>query len=354
MAHPLSFDANQNSHPSTELLSVSLKGCTAGASNEATSQLMATETVGNEDENEIKQIIDQLFHHRKAKQVKEADQLKKLLFDQYSVQVFYRRNGSIGWRYICSETKEKVNALSHRDNGKRVEWSLVSTDADAPLSSGVQCDCDSFPLIVATVDTPTYRSRLAATLDHLSLPLNNGADDTRRFHPIHTVDLLILEEHRSIGTNRIVYEGWRQILLPKILSEGCTKRMILVAEDDIRLVARPSFIEKVCLEVFDGNPDLQVLSLGHAYSPSKPKRQTPQESEDDHDTQPSVGCSPILDHLKRGKGIHASTLLAIRYPEGVKSLLEALESVPLRKRSKLNLFWRSNATYLSLSFAHAL
>ena len=90
-----------------------MKGCTTGASNEATSQLMATETVVNDDENEIKQIIDQLFHHRKAKEVKEADQLKKKLLDQYSVQVFYRRNGSIGWRFICSETKEKVNALSH-------------------------------------------------------------------------------------------------------------------------------------------------------------------------------------------------------------------------------------------------
>lgn len=294
---------------------------------------MATETVDN-DENEIKQIIDQLFHHRKAKQVKEADQLKKLLFDQYSVQVFYRRNGSIGWRFICSATKEKVNALSHRDNGKRVEWSLVSTDADAPLSSGVQCD--GVPLIIATIDTPTYRSRLAGTLDHLSLPPNNDADDTCRFRPINTVDMLILEEHRSIGTNRIVYEGWRQILLPRILNEGCSKRMILVAEDDVRLVASPSVIEKVCLEVFDSNPDLQVLSLGHAYSPSKPKRQTPQESGED-DADPPAGFSPILDHLKRGKGIHASTLLAIRYPEGVKSLQEALESVPLRKRSKYDM-----------------
>lgn len=304
---------------------------------------MATETVGN-DENEIKQIIDQLSHHRKAKQVKEADQLKKKLFDQYSVQVFYRRNGSIGWRYICSETKDKVNALSHRDNGKQVEWSLVPTDANAPLSDDIQCD--GVPLIIATIDTPTYRSRLAETLDHLSLLPNNDADDnTRPFRPIDTVDLLILEEHRSIGTTRIVYEGWRQILLPKILNEGCSKRMILVAEDDIRLVASPSFIEKVCLEVFDSNPGLHVLSLGHAYSPTKPKTKTlvqPKESEsssDVDDAEPSVDCSPILDHLKRGKGIHASTLLAIRYPEGVKSLLEALESVPLRKRSKyVNLF----------------
>jgi hypothetical protein len=313
---------------------------------------MGTESV-NHDDNEINGIIDQLFHHRKAKQLKEADQLKKLLLDQYSVQVFYRRDGSIGWRFICSETKEQVNALSHRDNGKRVVWSLVSTNVDdlpySPSSSGFQCD--GVPLLIVTVDTPYYRSRLSETLDHLSLP-PNIADNTR-FHPINVVDLLILEEHRSIGTNRILYEGWRQILLPKILNEDSSKKMILVGEDDIRLVASPSFIEKVCLEVFDSNPDLHILSLGHAYAPAKPsKRQIfhqtraqQQESEllsqinDDDGNEPSVSvcrtstsCSVLFEHLKRGKGIHATTLMAIRYPEGVKSLMETLEAVPMRKR----------------------
>ena len=317
---------------------------------------MATESV-HSDENEIERIIDQLFHHRKAKEVKEADQLKKKLLDQYSVQVFYRRNGSIGWRFICSETKEKVNALSHRDKGKRVVWSLVSTDADPPLSSSSGVQCDDVPLIIATVDTPIYRSRLAETLDHLALPPNDQSG-ARRFQPIDVVDLLILEEHRSIGTNRILYEGWRQILLPKIVNEGSTKRMILVGEDDIRLVASPSFIEKVCLEAFDSNPDLHLLSLGHAYSPSKPKRQTcapQQESEslnevncDSNSELPTV--TPILDHLNRGKGIHATTLLAIRYPEGVKSLLETLESVPLRKRQHLDQFL-FHSTLHSLSIA---
>lgn len=315
---------------------------------------MATDNV-HSDENEIERIIDQLFHHRKAKEVKEADQLKKKLLDQYSVQVFYRRNGSIGWRFICSETKEKVNALSHRDKGKRVVWSLVSTDAGAPLSSSSDVQCDGVPLIIVTVDTPTYRSRLAETLDHLALP-PNGQNDARRFQPINVVDLLILEEHRSIGTNRILYEGWRQILLPKVLDEGSSKRMILVGEDDIRLVASPSFIEKVCLEAFDNNPDLQVLSLGHAYSPSKPTRQTcaPHEeseslNEVNSESNSELPVTPILDHLKRGKGIHATTLLAIRYPEGVKSLLETLESVPLRKRQHLDQFLFHSTHSLSIA-----
>ncbi|KAL7496614.1 hypothetical protein ACHAWT_009290 [Skeletonema menzelii] len=316
---------------------------------------MATERV-RRDENEIERIIEQLFHHRKAKEVKEADQLKKKLLDQYSVQVFYRRNGSIGWRFICSEAKEKVNALSHRDKGKRVVWSLVSTDVDAPLSSSNGVQCDGVPLIIVTVDTPTYRSRLAETLEHLALPPNDD-EDTNRFQPIDIVDLLILEEHRSIGTNRILYEGWRQVLLPKILNEGSSKRMILVGEDDIRLVASPSFIEKVCLEVFDSNPDLHVLSLGHAYAPSKPKRQScaqQQESESlndvNNDRNSEVSVTPILEHLNRGKGIHATTLLAIRYPEGVKSLLDTLEYVPLRKRGHLDQFL-FHSTLHSLSIA---
>jgi len=297
---------------------------------------MATESV-HHDENEIKGIIDQLFHHRKAQQVKEADQLKKLLLDKYSVQVFYRRDGSIGWRFICSETKEQVNALSHRDSG-----------ASPSYSSSRDFQCDGVPLHIATVDTPYYRSRLAETLDHLSLPSN--VEDNTRFHPINVVDLLILEEHRSIGTNRILYEGWRQILLPKILNEGSSKRMVLVGEDDIRLVSSPSFIEKVCLEVFDSNPDLHILSLGHAYAPAKPSkgqifqqtRAQPLESkllnqinDDDDDSEPTVcrtSTSTLLEHLERGKGMHATTLMAIRYPEGVKSLLETLEAVPMRKR----------------------
>lgn len=306
------------------------------------------------DEDEIIEIIDQLFHHRKAQKVKESDQLKKLLLDQYSVQVFYRRNGSIGWRFVCSETKEQVNALSHRDSGKRVVWSLVSTDVDDPPSSyssscGCQQDDEGVHLFVATVDTPYYRSRLAETMDHLSL--SPDSTDGTRFHPINIADLLILEEHQTIGTNRILYEGWRQILLPKILNEGSSnKRMVLVGEDDIRLVASPSFIEKVCLEVFDSIPDLLVLSLGHAFSATKSSKRQSQtrsqqqqesdllnDSNDDDDNEPSVcrtttTTCPIFEHLERGKGIHATTLLAIRYPEGVKSLMEALDALPMRKR----------------------
>src|SRR6056300_817675 len=77
----------------------------------------------------INELIDQLTHHRKSKQLKEADQLKKLLYDKYSIQVFYRRNGTIGWRVISDDTKLKVgNALSFRDCGIKVVWSMVDTN----------------------------------------------------------------------------------------------------------------------------------------------------------------------------------------------------------------------------------
>ena len=304
---------------------------------------MATVT-DNCDDHEIKVLIDQLFHHRKAKRLKEADQLKKQLLDQHSVQVFYRRNGSIGWRFISKDEEGNVNAFSHRDNGKRVLWSLVPPPPRSSSSSDNKCQSDGIPLTIATIDTPTYRKRLAETLDHLSLPVNDSDDETDRFHPIDVVDLLILEEHQSIGKNRIVHEGWRQVLLPKLLENYNSKRMIFIAEDDIRLAASPSFIERVCFDVFDSNPDLDILSLGHAYAAKKKanKRQEHQPCAHDFDDKNgseqsdsgATATTPILEHLQRGKGIHASTLLAIRYPEGVKSLMEALESVPMRKRGK--------------------
>ena len=348
----------------------------------------------NEEENNetIQELINKLLHHRQAYQLKEADQLKKLLFHRHSIQIFYRRNGSIGWRYICNDAKEQINnnALSHRDCGKRVVWSLVvgkgpccgETDnaATHPLCGGCRQDDnhhdDGVPIFIVTVDTPYYRGRLAETMEHLSNPSNSSfrttddVDVTRRFYPIHVIDLLILEEHQSLGTNRILYEGWRRILLPKILSDGDggdkrSKRLILVGEDDVRLAASPSFIEKVCLEAFDSNPDLHILSLGHGYSPAKLSRrqrsharagqqeeeeeqQQQEQSEsswkdvnDEDDRQPSImfhartSSCPILDHLERGKGIHGTTLMAIRYPEGVTSLMETMESIPLRKRGTM-------------------
>jgi hypothetical protein len=319
----------------------------------------------------INQLIDQLTQHRKSKQLKEADQLKKLLYDKYSIQVFYRRNGTIGWRVITDDTKLKVgNALSFRDCGTKVVWSMVDTNVVDVTYDQVVGDGDNdIPLYVVTVDTPYYRSRLAETMDHLSL---FGKDDhhyytTRRFHPINVIDLLNLEEHPSLGTNRILYEGWRQILLPKILTDAADnsstgRQIILVGEDDIRLATSPSVIQRVCQDVFDRNLDLHILSLGHGYSPAKLSRRqrrryarasqeqqgissesclndnkSDEEEDDDESSSKTTSC-PLFNHLERGKGIHGTTLLALRYPEGVISMLEAMEAIPLRKRGHFDQF----------------
>jgi hypothetical protein len=338
-------------------------------------KLTTTATVATTDNNTttaiINELIDQLTHHRKSKQLKEADQLKKLLYDNYSIQVFYRRNGTIGWRVISNDTKLKVgNALSFRDCGTKVVWSMVDTNVDVSYDQVVEDGGDDIPLYVATVDTPYYRSRLAETMDHLSLCDKNDAhhDTTHRFHPINVIDLLNLEEHPSLGTNRILFEGWRQILLPKLMrdagdnSSSTDKRIILVGEDDIRLVTSPSVIRKVCQDVFDKNLDLHILSLGHGYSPAKlSKRQrrrrarASQEQQgessesclndvngdecdvDDESSCKTTSC-PLFNHLERGKGIHGTTLLALRYPEGVVAMLEATEAIPLRKRGHFDQF----------------
>jgi hypothetical protein len=317
----------------------------------------------------INELINQLTHHRKSKQLKEADQLKKLLYDKYSIQVFYRRNGTIGWRVISNDTKLKVgNALSFRDCGTKVVWSMVDTIVDVTYDQVVGDGGDDIPLYVATVDTPYYRSRLAETMDHLSLVDKDDAHhDTLQFHPINVIDLLNLEEHPSLGTNRILFEGWRQILLPKLILDGsCTsssdKRIILVGEDDIRLVTSPSVIRQVCQDVFDKNLDLHILSLGHGYSPaklSKRQRRRRARASQEHRGESSESClndvncdefgdddessckttsCPLFNHLERGKGIHGTTLLALRYPEGVVAMLEAMEAIPLRKRGHFDQF----------------
>lgn len=114
-------------------------------------------------------------------------------------------------------------------------WSIVDTKDghnDEPLPS----QCRDAPLVIASANTPYYRCRLAETMGDLS---QTSFEDGSNFIPIKTIDMLDLSKRPSIGLNRIVFEGWRQIMLPTISHLEFTsvddQSMILVSEDDLRL-----------------------------------------------------------------------------------------------------------------------
>lgn len=246
-------------------------------------------------------------------------------------------------------------------------WSLLmNMDSGAGSGSTYRGNTNA-PLVIATVDTPQYRSRLSTTLRHLSssTPANPG-NDSSRFHPIQTINMLPLDEYPSVGVNRIVFEGWRQILLPSILQrwESITAQdenkaatppcpIVFIAEDDVRLFSyNASEIIGICTRVLlrEENAELQILSLGHGYAAKKQSRRQRRrakrgveschtekgnKSELHHQSKEE---SSLLKHLQLGGKIHGLTFLALRLPTGVESLLDAMERIPYGKRSHLDQF----------------
>ncbi|KAL3784931.1 hypothetical protein HJC23_000016 [Cyclotella cryptica] len=290
----------------------------------------------------VQETIQQISQLKREKRWKEADRLKTILLQNYSIQIFSRKDGTVGWAALEESDKPPTRTIT---------WSLLdkSDESSSSISS-----CTDVPLIIATVNLPHYRSRLAETLDCLPSPQKG---DGTRFHPIHCIDMLRLVDCPTIGVNRIVFEGWRQILLPTIMSmfertsSSDRGSIVFVAEDDVRLCSHsPGKIREVCTNVFRDNPELQILSLGYRYATKKPSRRQRRRAKrvsgvlsDDFksnsvemscDSGKSTGCkSTLLNHLKSGGGIHGATFLAIRYPNGVTALLDAMEKIAFGKRS---------------------
>eukprot|EP00957_Ditylum_brightwellii_P182272 13886286-Ditylum_brightwellii.AAC.1 len=183
--------------------------------------------------------------------------------------------------------------------------------------------------------------------------------------------LLDLNSHPSIGAKRILFEGWRTILLPKLLqcligkkqsqketismlrdddSKKFSKTLnfyphpfVWVAEDDVRFPLTedgglcPHRIYRECMNVFSSNPDVDILSLGHAWKGVAKQRKNSGGNkclERMHCTKDRNRntSSLLLNHLKKGGGVHGTTLLAIRFPKGAQKLLNALEICAKRRQ----------------------
>lgn len=274
---------------------------------------------------EIHDLVLKRTELRKSRNWAMADEIKDLLSKEpYTVELSDLSDGTTAW-----EKKENIYKPKHF----RIVWSDFQTISYENHIDQSQKQSD-IPLFIATVDKPHYQSRLKETRAHLSHTTSEGLI----FNPIQTVNLFDLDKHPHLGARRILYEGWRQILLPHILTLYDNKsdeysdfpdKFVLVAEDDIRLPPEvtPDLIRSVCMDAFRSKTDVDILSLGHASTALSSNKKNRSSS------------ARLLDHLDRGGGVHGTTLLAIRAPEGLRNLLHALNSVTQAgKRTHLDQF----------------
>lgn len=162
-------------------------------------------------------------------------------------------------------------------------------------------DESSMRTFVSTVDVESYRERLRKTMEHL--------EASNIFQNATPVSLLSLSEE-NIPARKIVWEGWVQVLLPKILAELPSSRpYVLVVEDDARVFKwavpiLPSLNSRLA-SVFSQNPDVDIISLGHS----------------------GAGAGPF----------HSLAALALR-TASLSKIHSALSEIPRSKRTHLDLF----------------
>ena len=291
---------------------------------------------------EINALVKERTELRRQKKWSKADRLKLLLQNEpYKVELFDRSDGMTVWRRVGEQTKPLEKRISWSSIGHACSFSNVPSHTDARI-----------PVVIATVETPHYRKRLQETMTHLSY--GNEVHNEGVAFALHSVDMLDLNQNINIGPRRIVFEGWRQILLPHLMESYSETEdgFVVVVEDDVRIPSaiRPCHIRQVCITAFQNNPDINILSLGHAWSPAKPSRRQRrrykkyQQQQQQQQQQPfgnskdddgggvdefnkQVKSHGLFNHLEAGGRIHGATMFAIRTPEGVTSLLRALNGV---------------------------
>ncbi|CAB9496527.1 expressed unknown protein [Seminavis robusta] len=255
--------------------------------------------------------------------------------------------------------KKEWSKLVPKEETKSLVWTKLKTSSFDIIIDNKDIIHSQVPLIVATVDTPEYRARYDDTRQHILFSQQKCQQHGQQQCLIQRPEpcyMLNLQEHPSIGVKKIVFEGWRQRLLPKLKSllagvehgqeKDCqnnnvcsTKsynQFVFVAEDDIRIPAHisPCQLVQICQHAFCSNPELDVLSLGHSWKAIQKNQSAKNNPKDFHKRNLHTylqGC--------RGGGVHGATLFAIQYPTGIKRLQEALEQGARdRKQTHLDQF----------------
>ena len=276
-------------------------------------------------EDEIKRLIHLRARHRIQGEWKLADEIKDQLWDA-------------GMEVMDTTDPMATAWIPRRDreSPKVVEWHAlnVNDDSDADDSSltsrdehllGEESQEEKLLFVVVTVNTPYYRKRYLDTLQHLE-EWRGEAD----FVSMQKCDMLNLKDKPSVNSNGILMLGWKTILLPKLLQlyQGQDVDFVLIAEDDIRFPesTTPELLRRACRHMFATYPNIDILSLGHSWS---------NLGRDDR----TLCDSSLLDFLQiKAAGIHATTLLALRFPRGIQALQLALDETMNHKLQHLDHF----------------
>jgi hypothetical protein len=273
---------------------------------------------------EIEALLKHRAEYQRLAQWDAADEIKRKLWKAYKVKIIdYADDTPSSW--VPIQTKPKKAPRSAVWSKVVLERTLGKGDSRGTAGENYQ-NTRTSKLVVCTVDSPTYRDRFKDTISHLdeSGICNCSCSDPSACRCLNLEPepcfLLDATKHPLLGIKKIVFEGWRTILLPKLIAQYSEGRLddgfVLVAEDDIRFPphTRSVLIHDECSAVFAANPDIDILSLGHSWK----------------------AAADLLNQLQKCKGpapgVHGATLFAIRVPEGLESLSATLERAHSAKK----------------------
>lgn len=281
---------------------------------------------------EMEALLKHRAEYQRLAQWDAADEIKRKLWKAYKVKIIdYADDTPSSW--VPIQTKPKKAPRSVVWSKVVLERTLGKEDDSLGIAGKNRQNTRAIKLVVCTVDSPTYRDRCQDTISHLD---ESGMCACSCSDPSAHCCCLNLEpepcflldatKHPLLGIKKIVFEGWRTILLPKLLAQYSEGRLddafVLVAEDDIRFPLHTSvkLIHDECSAVFAANPDIDILSLGHSWK----------------DLCKGNAAADLLHQLQKCKGpapgVHGATLFAIRLPEGVERLSATLERAHSAKK----------------------
>ena len=298
---------------------------------------------------EIERLITlRLTLKQQAKYV-EADEIQKQLWEEpFCVKLFDTKVAETRGENTCSTTNnnhDTTNKTKLETTWKpriypkpEPERAVVWDELPSPINTASRDNLEKeIPFFIGTVDNPHYQTRYLETLRHLQewqqQDTNNSTSTTLELEPCYLLDI---HNHPNISVKKILYEGWRQKMIPqltRLLQANDSIPFVLMGEDDIRMPPHlsPAALTDICHQAFDVHPDLDLLSLGHSWKALSIKnRQHPKSASN------LVSFLQATSTNGGTAGVHASTLVAIRTPRGVHRLREALE-VAARKKKQTHL-----------------
>ena len=284
---------------------------------------------------EIEALLTHRAEYKRLAQWDAAEEIKRKLWKVYKVKIIDYDDTPSSWVPIQTKPKKVPRSVEW----SKVVWERTTLGKGDTTSSSLGTmgknhqNTRTIKLVVCTVDSPTYRDRFQDTISHLdeSRICNCSCSDHQgvcRCLHLEPEPCLMLDatKHPLLGIKKIVFEGWRTILLPKLLAQYKEGRLddgfVLVAEDDIRFPPHASYnlMHNECSAVFAANPDIDILSLGHSWK----------------DFCKGNPAANLLHQLQKcngpAPGVHGATLFALRVPEGVERLSATLERAHSAKK----------------------